>query len=172
MVCYRRRGRCFATPGRGGPYQCDVPDFPGQDGFYQAGCKIDPRFVLDPDRSTWTDHCTGLMWHVTRDINGNHRPPRDWQDVLEEADNIWCGYSGWRVPNIKELLSIVEYGQSPGVVDPVLGVRPDWHWSSTTWTEDITRTFDRAWMVHLGTAEVTFDYKSSDHYMILVRDAW
>ena len=54
-----------------------------------------------------------------------------------------CGYAGhrdWRVPNVKEMQSIVDYGRFQPAIDPSFGVTrpssvPPDYWSSTTYAD-------------------------------------
>ncbi len=65
-------------------------------------------FVNNGD-GTVTDNATGLMW--TRDDNG---AAVLWEDALDYAEtSSFAGYSDWRLPNVKELQSIVDYTRSP-----------------------------------------------------------
>lgn len=61
---------------------------------------------------TVTDSATGLMW--TRDDNAN---AVTWQEALAwvQTKNAekYLGYSDWRLPNAKELQSIVNYANAP-----------------------------------------------------------
>jgi len=92
----------------------------GQDGELQAGAPWpNPRFVDNGD-NTVSDYLTGLVW--TKD--GNAPGPaacspgtnKAWQDALDYVDclnvNNYIGYGDWRLPNIVELLSLVNYGQN------------------------------------------------------------
>jgi hypothetical protein len=69
--------------------------------------------LADNEDGTITDSATGLMW--TQDGTGEGVT---WQDALlycEEMD--WAGYDDWRLPNAKELQSIVDYSRSPDTTD-------------------------------------------------------
>jgi len=58
---------------------------------------------------TITDNSTGLMW--LRDDNGTGL---NWEDALSYAENFqFAGYTDWRLPDAKELQSIVDYTRSP-----------------------------------------------------------
>lgn len=65
-------------------------------------------FVDNAD-GTITDNSTGLMWQQADDGLG-----RDWQNALSYAESLsLAGYSDWRLPNAKELHSIVDYTRCP-----------------------------------------------------------
>ncbi len=76
-------------------------------------------FVENGD-STVSDLATGLMWQQTDDGIA-----RDWQEALVYAEvSGLAGYNDWRLPNVKELQSIVDYTRSPQTtnspaIDPV-----------------------------------------------------
>ncbi len=62
---------------------------------------------------TVTDEATGLMWQQADSGTG-----MDWEDALEYAeDSTLAGYDDWRLPNVKELQSIVDYSSSPSADD-------------------------------------------------------
>ncbi|MDA3936067.1 MAG: DUF1566 domain-containing protein, partial [Actinomycetota bacterium] len=95
---------------------------------------------------TITDMATGLMW--AQDDSGEGM---DWEAALTWAEQAnaesYLGYNDWRLPNVKELQSIVDYTRAPGAtdsaaIDPVFECTPitneagerDYaaYWSSTT----------------------------------------
>ncbi len=69
---------------------------------------------------TISDKASGLMWQ--KDDDGT---ARDWENALSYAENLTlAAYSDWRLPNAKELQSIVDYTRCPSVtnspaIDPV-----------------------------------------------------
>ena len=63
----------------------------------------------DNKNSTITDESTGLMWQKTDDGIS-----RDWENAISYAENLNLGgKSDWRLPNAKELQSLVDYSRSP-----------------------------------------------------------
>ncbi|MBD1259306.1 DUF1566 domain-containing protein [Maribacter polysiphoniae] len=76
-------------------------------------------FVNNGD-GTVSDHATGLMWQKADD-----GVARDWEEALAYAENLELGtHSDWRLPNAKELQSIVDYTRSPQTtnspaIDPI-----------------------------------------------------
>lgn len=64
---------------------------------------------IDNGDSTVSDLATGLMWQQADDATG-----RDWEEALAYAESLeLASYSDWRLPNAKELQSIVDYSRSP-----------------------------------------------------------
>ncbi|MBU2938519.1 DUF1566 domain-containing protein [Lacinutrix sp. C3R15] len=60
---------------------------------------------IDNGNNTITDKATGLMWSKTDSKTGMH-----WEEALAYAeDSEFAGYTDWRLPNVKELQSIVDY---------------------------------------------------------------
>jgi len=59
-----------------------------------------------------------------------HDGKLNWQEALEWAENLeYAGHSDWRLPNAKELQSIVDYTRSPdttgsAAIDPVFEATP------------------------------------------------
>lgn len=77
------------------------------------------NFVDNKD-STISDFSTGLMWQ-----KGDDGIARDWEESLSYAENSeFAEYDNWRLPNAKELQSIVDYTRSPQTtnspaIDPI-----------------------------------------------------
>ncbi len=100
------------------------------------------HFVNNND-GTITDTATGLMWQTVDSDKG-----MNWQDALTYSNNLTLGgYDDWRLPNAKELQSIVDYSRSPATsnsaaIDPVFKTSTikneagekdyPYYWSSTT----------------------------------------
>lgn len=60
---------------------------------------------IDNGDGTITDNATGLMWQQADDGN-----TYNWQEALKYAeDSELAGHADWRLPNTKELQSIVNY---------------------------------------------------------------
>ncbi len=95
---------------------------------------------------TITDNATGLMWTQSDSGMGFN-----WEDALawveQKNAESYLGYSDWRLPNAKELQSIVDYTRSPdttrsAAIDPLFDttvitnvageVDYPFYWSSTT----------------------------------------
>lgn len=75
---------------------------------------------VDNQDGTITDEATELMWMQDDNAEGVL-----WQDALAYAEGkTFAGYSDWRLPDAKELQSIVDYSRSPATtasasIDPM-----------------------------------------------------
>lgn len=170
--------RCYGNTST--EVDCRSAEFPGQDGSYQMGSPWDGCFIDNGD-DTVTDECTGLMWQKhALDTSGNGSSGRedfiDWPAALKfcEASSI-AGYCNWRLPNVRELLSIVDYGRSSSAFDPAFDVlyndpEKDFYWSATSYARDPSK----AWNVRLVDGHATgsdSDQKSVRFGVLAVRSA-
>ena len=151
---------CFDSAGM--VIDCASPDFPGQDGFYQAGCQTEGRFIDNGD-GTVTDNCTKLMWQkriADIDLNGiiNDFDNKNWQEALRYCNGLaLAGYSDWRLPNRRELESLIDYGHYSGSINSVFESDSFWYWSSNT-VLDLPQL---AWMVQFFDGNISYSYKDS-----------
>jgi hypothetical protein len=98
---------------------------------------------VDNRDGTVTDRATGLTW--TRADSGK---TMDWKAALAYAEGLTlAGHDDWRLPNVKELQSIVDYSRAPDArkasargpaLDPIfkLTETESWFWTSTTHLEN------------------------------------
>ncbi len=76
--------------------------------------------LVDNGDKTVTDKATGLTWQL-----GDSQQGVDWVAGIKYCESLeLAGISDWRMPNIKELHSIVDYSRSPdttnsAAIDPV-----------------------------------------------------
>lgn len=135
-------GQTMCYDGAGRFVLCSSPTCPGQDGGHEtaAQCPAEQRFADNGD-GTVTDYCTGLMWQQdTADVNDDEviSPELDrltWCEALDYCETLThAGYEDWRLPNIRELLSLVDYGRINPAIDPLFSAASWGYWSSTTFT--------------------------------------
>lgn len=105
---------------------------------------VDERFErIEPaaGQPIVVDHVTGLTWQscaVGTDGSAceNDEPRRyPWYDALTQCEALaWAGFSDWRLPDVKELSSIVDTRFSEPALPTTLFPRPSGGqtWSSTT----------------------------------------
>lgn len=122
----------------------------GQDADVQAGAGWpSPRFSEQGD-GTVTDRLTGLVWlkdaHCTDTAGGVARTDGllTWPSALAWSNGLSTGRCGladgsrpgdWRLPNINELRSLVDYSRHDPALppdSPFVNVQSAWYWSSTT----------------------------------------
>ena len=76
--------------------------------------------VIDPD--------TGLMW-----TKATVATDKNWSDAKKAAASVRLGgFSDWRLPTIKELLTLVDYDRySPAINTDLFECESGYYWSST-----------------------------------------
>lgn len=158
------------------------------DGAIQAGAASPvPRFTDNGD-GTVTDGLTGLMW--TKDANLNRYGNKQWQNALDyiKLINTGTGYYGhtdWRLPNINEIRSLIDYSQysDTGVALPAGNPFANLptaaqggyygYWSSTTLVSSATVGEKDAYSLLINTGQaLPVDKPSSsgyEHYVWPVR---
>lgn len=82
---------------------------------------------VDNENGTVTDTVTGLMWQQ------GYSGKRSWQEALAYCEGCTeAGYADWRLPNIRELESIVDWTEYEPAIDTVFDCRSFSYWSSST----------------------------------------
>lgn len=127
-----------------------------------------------------TDNLTGIMWQKSAN-NGE----KDWSSAILYCNTLKLFVGGpigywaddWRLPNIKELQSLVDFGYvAPSLSDaegkwqwsegdPFTDVRSSFYWSSTTHAYFTTA----AWYVRFWDGFVERNEKTNIHYVWCVR---
>jgi hypothetical protein len=161
---------------------CKEAPCPGQDGFYETGCASDGTRFTDNLDGTVTDNCTGLMWQTdtanTDGIGGVDNDDKlSWCDALQHCEDLTLAtHSDWRLPNIREIQSIVDHsgGQTVGVFPPfiqatrVAGDPEVRYWSSTNRPGSPPRVFN---VVVTGVPYVSWGGSNQLNFVRAVRTA-
>ena len=121
----------------------------GDDGNLKMGVPWPQGRFFDLGDGTVRDNLTGLIWLK----NAGCFSPELWDDALSKANNLKSGECGltdgsvagdWRLPNVKELLSLIDYNYMYPALsddtgnyqmtegDPFTNVKNDAYWTSTT----------------------------------------
>ena len=136
----------------------------------QGAAWPDPRFTVTTHGTdeVVTDHLTGLMW-----VRAPSSLQWNWTFAFIAINNIngsaYAGYSDWRLPNVRELQSLIDYGRW----DPALPAGHPFtimlgrYWSSTT--SALNETF--GWTVSITGGNVDISGKGGSHRVLPVRDA-
>ena len=131
------------------------------------------NLFFDNGNGTISDQSTGLMWQQADDGQ-----LRDWENALDYAENLVLGgFNDWRLPNAKELQSIVDYSRSPQTtgspaIDPKFYtstiIDPDgnagqypYFWTSTT-HQDGPNPYSSAVYIAFGEAQGEMNGKLMD----------
>jgi hypothetical protein len=137
----------------------------GQDGAVLAGV---PAVYTDNEDGTITNTATGLMWEKLSNDGSVHDQDKryTWSGAFEQkiaalnTSPCFAGHCDWRLPNLRELESLLNVGEIAPAVDPVFNsdctpgctveacscTQLDFYWASTTF-EDLP---DSAWAVDLN----------------------
>jgi len=115
------------------------------------------HLVIDGD-GTVTDTLTGLMWQQATDGTMN------WEAAISHCEALsLAGYDDWRLPNKRELQSIVDYSIYKPAINTTYfpNTLSSSYWSSTTYAH--LPPYGRAWVVYFGLG-YGGDYDKSDSY--------
>jgi len=137
---------------------------PGDDAWWRTNgvgaAWPDPRFT-DHEDSTVTDHLTGLMWAQDANLAGQ----MTWHNAVAYCNAMndgggTYGYTDWRLPNVRELRSLVDHSQeqmSLPVGHSFTNVLSQQYWTSTTRASNV----DEAWCVDMLKGMVLLSGKSN-----------
>lgn len=154
--CYDSEGKEISCPGT------------GQDAEFIRGVSWpSPRFEQNGD--TVTDLLTGLVWTTNANIA---EFPMTWQEAFNfvvsmNRENSF-GFSDWRLPNRRELRSLMDYQtRKPSLPQehPFNNVFLGWYWTSTTAAIDLAY----AWYIHMEGARMFYGRKDQYYLVWLVR---
>ncbi len=132
----RIKGYPKVSPRRGG----EMTEFVR---YVRGNPKYGVNDFADTGDGAVTDRATGLVWQKADSGKG-----LNWEAALAYAESLnLAGHDDWRLPNAKELQSIVDYGHAPDATDrakqgpalnPVfkMGDPEAWYWTGTTHLEN------------------------------------
>ena len=133
-----------------------------------SGLQVMAGDFTDNGDGTITDNVTGLMWQKEDD-----NISRTWESSIMYCEGLsLSNYSDWRLPNPKELKSIVDYTTYSPAIDltyfpnTIILFPNGWfYWSSTT----LVNFTSDAWYVEYASGFVGSEPKSSSGYVRCVR---
>ncbi len=90
--------------------------------YVRGNINYGKNILKDNQDGTISDLATSLMWMEDDSgfysIGARNDGTVDWEDALKWANEMnYAGHSDWRLPNAKELQSIVDYSRSPQTTD-------------------------------------------------------
>ncbi len=161
----------------GAPVSCSGT---GQDGEYQAGVAWPaPRFT-DHGNGTVSDELTGLMWTANANAPGpaacNPGGYKTWEGGFDYVKCLntraYLGYSDWRIPNIKEIRSLVDYSQSNPALPvghPFTNVQLEYGYRSSTTATYSPGLENYSWGLDISDGTIVFAWKGNGVYIWPVR---
>ncbi|MEI7529157.1 MAG: DUF1566 domain-containing protein [Elusimicrobiota bacterium] len=145
-VCYNASG---------GVITCPAPEAAlAQDGSYNPSAAKPSYtvFNLVGISSVTVDNRTGLMWITDPSTDAGFASTMTWEQALSACENLtYAGYTDWRLPNIMELMSLVDYSRT---ASPLINIAAfpntvsNRYWSSTTYAAAGQSAY--AWYVFFG----------------------
>jgi len=126
--------------------------------------KITSSLVRDNAKETVYDPTTKLMWQDNSEVKSN---ARDWRSAIEYCNTLsFGGYNDWRLPDINELRSIVDFTKSsPAIKSGIINVSSYSRYLSSSL--HAAWKFGAPWLVHFGYGGD--DTSSNNGYDPLVR---
>lgn len=148
------------------------------------------RFIVDPSGNCISDNLTGLMWVRNSSLLGD----ATWGSAASTGTAQYkidqmntnsvsvgyqlCGYSDWRLPNINELLSLINYAATPLAATTPAGWLQEsagftnvqtnyYYWTSTLYVKTVGNT--TVWTVSFGDGSTTGDQNISTNFVWPVR---
>lgn len=145
----------------GVPKDCDGT---GEDGDYQMGVLPPNQRFTDHGDGTVTDNLTGLTWTK----NAQHiAGTMTWQAALNACNNlVYAGYDDWRLPNLRELQSLVNYGRvnpSLPLGHPFTNVMNLLYWSSTPYAGS---PYGEAYFVSFCNGIIDLRFESNHYFYV------
>lgn len=141
--------------------------------------RVNPSAAYTVDGALVTDNRTGLMWKrcaegQTLNMDGTGcegtATTHNWsQALLVAASSSFGGHQDWRLPNVKELFSLVETcRRNPAIHTEIFPDTP----AETFWSGSPSGRFDgRAWPVNFNSGSTTsFSFVTNLAHVRLVRN--
>ncbi len=151
----------------------------GNYGRAVRGKPLQSSSFVDNHDGTITDTATGLMWQkcsmgqtYNASTNGcdGSATKYTWQQALAECEGLeLADHNDWRMPNINELQSIVDYSRHKPTVDATYfpNTSSSEYWSSTTPTNSSYMNY--AWRVNFNVGYISDYDKDNPDYVRAVR---
>jgi hypothetical protein len=127
---------------------------------------------IDNGNGTITDNITGLVWQKCSmgqnvlDCSGT-ASATTWVNAISYCNNLELALqTDWRLPNINELKSLVDYNQVGSAINNLFLNTIAWYyWSSTSSAYNASS----AWVVDFRYHNTIYPYKTDSNYVRCVR---
>jgi len=138
------------------------------DGAYKKGMAWpSPRFTVGTNDAVncVTDNLTGLVWAR----NAYMTVKLGWTSAIAYCEGLnYGGYTDWRLPNIREMQSLIDYGRyNPALPagHPFISVQLGGYWTSSSGTGSPSN----GWKVQIPNGNVNYETKTATGYVWPVR---
>ena len=157
-------GKCYDLYGR------EIPCHgTGQDAAFRLGVPCPASRFTSLSKNRVLDELTNLEWALKANFFDF---PLTWQQALDEVKEMnregFDGYNDWRLPNRREMRSVVSHGQRKPALPaghPFTDVFLGWYWTSTS--SALAPAY--AWYVHLEGARMFYGGKEQRYLAWPVR---
>jgi len=120
----------------------------------------------------YVDNGNGIVTNMTEGLMWQKETPTvqmTWEEAFNYCENLNINcFTGWRLPTIQELLSLVDYSTHNPAIN--LNYFPDtvssFYWSSTTYASNTSY----AWGVNFNDGYGFYSNKLNSYYVRAVRD--
>ena len=143
------------------------------DGYYEAGFPHAARFVANGNNTVY-DRATGLTW-IADPIqlggiwgSGGNATQMTWNDAIDNCAALsHGGRDDWRLPNMFELVTILNFSQSSPAIDESVfpNTASAYYWTSTTRCNYTSQ----AWKITFSLGYGYYDAKTDQQYVRPVR---
>jgi hypothetical protein len=163
-----------------------------QDGDLRAGVPFD---FVDNGDGTITDRNTTLMWEKLSDDNSIHDQDytqHQWAGAFYEKveqlnDEAFAGHNDWRVPNVKELSTLIDYSFTASPTVPAIFnnlcksgctvtncscTKGSQYWTSTSLDAAGTAGGVNAWVINFQNAVISTEGKTQYNFVRAVRGGY
>jgi len=126
-----------------------------------------PSFIDNGD-GTISDVSTGLQWIKQPELIIPEA--MNWSIAKAKCEKLkYAGHSDWRLPSIKELISIVDYGRHDPAVDTTFfpSIQSKRYWSGSSYAPHSVY----AWRVSFVVGDVYFGNKDNTYGVLPVRSS-
>jgi len=125
-----------------------------------------PVYAIGPytaGNKTVIDQGTGLEWQKS-----DNATLHTWQNALGYCEDLSLdAKTDWRLPNIRELKSLVDYSRYYPAIDPAVPCQSSNYWSASTVANDAHTT--SAWSGFFGNGDDIWKVKTESYHVRCVR---
>jgi hypothetical protein len=126
---------------------------------------LDSKIIRDNDNQVVFDTTSMLMWQDNNDVIFY---TYTWGNAISYCENLTnANHSDWRLPNVNELYTIIEFTNSSPAMSSSFGQTSNSkYWSSTTYKYNLAH----AWYIDFTSGSSSYQQKTTSTRVRCVRD--